>query len=57
MRPQEYDVVKLKSGEEGTIVHIFKVPDTAYLIESKEEDGKLLTIKEEDIDSIIWKAN
>ena len=57
MHANELDVVKLKSGKEGTVVHVFTDPNLAYLVESNDEDGKLLTIQEDEIESIIWRAS
>ncbi len=54
---KEFDVVRLKDGRKGTVVHIYDEPGLpiAYEIEfgSKME---LETIEAEKVDKVIWTA-
>ena len=51
---QEHDVVKLKDGREGTVVHIHTVPRTAYLIETDDPVEDWPTVELAEIKEIIW---
>ena len=59
MKINEFDVVKLKNGEEATILEIFKpMKDeklTHYDVEISDSDN-ILTISEHDIVSVIYHA-
>jgi hypothetical protein len=54
---QEHDVVKLKDGKEGTVVHIYTKPGRAFLIELSDQEGEMLTVQQADIAEIVWKVN
>lgn len=56
MEVAEHDVVRLKDGREGTIVHVFSSPRVAYLIETDEDMEKWPTVEPPDIEKIIWKS-
>ena len=55
MTVQEFDVVQLKDGREGTIVHVFTEPQLAYLIEISDKGGSIETFEPEQINKVIWK--
>lgn len=52
---QEHDIVKLKDGKEGTVVHIYTKPRRAFMIEMSDQEGEMVTVLPEDILEIVWK--
>ena len=55
---KEHDVVRLKDGREGTVIHVFSSPRMAYLIETDEENtDDWPTVEPKDIEKVIWKDN
>lgn len=54
---KEFDVVKLKDGREGTVVHIYDQPGLplAYEIEFGAE-MELETVAAEEIEKVVWPA-
>jgi len=52
----EHDVVRLKDGREGTVVHAFSRPRTAYLIETSDDMEKWPTVESQEIEAVIWKS-
>ncbi len=58
MRANEFDVVRLKSGEEATVLEIFEADGTdSHAHYDVEIDDELKTISEKDIMSIIYRAS
>lgn len=57
IKVKEYDVVRLKDGSEGTVVHIYDVPSLplAYEIEFGSK-GQLETVEATGVDKVIWAA-
>lgn len=55
IRVKEFDVVRLKDGREGTVVHIYHVPGLplAYEIEFGSR-MQLETVEAGEIDKVIW---
>ncbi len=57
MRANELDVVRLKSGEDATVLEVFEAKDTDALIYyDVEVADEIITISEEDIMSILYRA-
>ncbi len=57
MRANELDVVRLKSGEDATVLEVFEAKDTDALIYYDVEIAdEIITISEEDIMSILYRA-
>jgi len=52
----EHDVVRLKDGREGTVVHAFSRPRTAYLIETSDDMEEWPTVESQEIEAVIWKS-
>ena len=53
----EFDVVRLKDGREGTVVFIFSEPRLAYLVEVPSgEEWEQVTVEPREIDRVIWRA-
>ena len=52
----EFDVVRLKDGREGTIVEVYRLPDLPLAYEIELDDGELQTVKPEQVEKVIWKA-
>lgn len=52
----EHDVVQLKDGRKGTVVHIFSHPRTAYLVETGDDMAQWPTVEPSDITKILWKS-
>ncbi len=51
----EYSVVKLKDGREGTVLHIFEGGKAAVIELSGEPEGQLIEIEAEEIEEILWQ--
>ncbi len=57
MKANELDVVRLKSGEDATVLEVFEAKDTDALIYyDVEVADEIITISEEDIMSILYRA-
>ncbi|HHY74042.1 MAG TPA: DUF4926 domain-containing protein [Bacillus bacterium] len=54
MEIKQFDVVKLKDGQEGTVLEVFKVPSVGYLVEI--DGGETVTVGIEEIDKIVWNS-
>lgn len=57
----EYDIVRLKDGREGTVVEIYNVPGLplGYEIEIVDKYGRtveLFTVEVSEIQEVIWSA-
>lgn len=59
MLVDEFDVVRLKDGREGTIVEIYDKPGLplAYEVEFLEPEVTLETVTPDQIAEVIWKAS
>jgi len=51
----EFDVVKLKDGREGTIVEIYRVPGLPLAYEIEVNGRDLETIYPDMIENVVWK--
>ncbi len=53
---KEFDIVKLKDGREGTVVHIHDQPELPLAYEI-EFGGKLQleTVKAKDVEVVVWR--
>ena len=49
-----FDVVKLKNGKIGTVLEI---KETNYLIEIDSTDLELISVKDEDIQDVIYQSS
>ena len=50
------DVIKTKDGKQGTVVETLE-HDSMFLVEIADDKGRtqeLLTLSQEDIDSVVW---
>lgn len=54
--PDEFDVIRLADGREGTVVEVYRVPDLPLAYEVEFDEGETETVKPENIKEIIWKA-
>ncbi|MGI1692104.1 MULTISPECIES: hypothetical protein [Thermoanaerobacter] len=57
MEIDELDVVKLKDGREGTVVHVFDTKDLPRAYEIEFDDGEFETIEEDKISEVIWQLD
>lgn len=58
MKINELDVVRLKDGREGAVVHIYS-GGQAYCVEIADNYGQTLDLvdaEEKDIAAVIWRA-
>ena len=58
MKINELDVVRLKDGREGTVVHIYPCGQ-AYCVEIADDQGQTLDLvdaEKSDIVEVTWKA-
>ena len=58
MKINELDVVRLKDGREGTVVHIYS-GGQAYCVEIADDQGQTLDLvdaEKSDIVEVTWKA-
>lgn len=58
MKVNEFDVVKLKSGEEATVLEVFAddARDIHYDVEIPDEDN-IRNVSAEDIVSVVYRAS
>jgi len=50
----DFDVVRLKDGREGTVLDTYTDPQLAYEVELDDVEGDLITVEPEDIAEVIW---
>jgi hypothetical protein len=56
MEIDELDVIKLKDGREGTVVHKYPKAIIPQAYEIEFDDGDTETIREDEIDKVLWIA-
>ncbi|MBS3873018.1 MAG: DUF4926 domain-containing protein [Firmicutes bacterium] len=55
----EHDVVRLKNGRRGTVVHIYSMRQglpQAYVVELSPGDGDLVTVLYDDVVAVVWRV-
>ena len=56
MKAQELDVIRLKSGQEVTVLDVYRRNDGKYDYHVEDDNNIDSFIKEEDVYSIIWHS-
>ena len=55
MEINQYDVVRLKDGQEATIVEVFSEQDFLADVGSSPKDWDTISITIDDIEAVIWR--
>ncbi|MGP0583695.1 hypothetical protein [Paenibacillus timonensis] len=50
-----FDVVRLKDGQEGTIVEVYDEPP-GFEVEISTEEPVLITVRYDEVDEVVWTA-
>lgn len=56
MKGQELDVIRLKNGQELTVLDVYRRNDRKYDYHVEDDNNIDSFVKEEDVDSIIWHS-
>lgn len=54
---KDLSVVRLKTGQEGTVVSVYDHPGKplAYMVEVEESDNGLVTVMHDQVEALLWE--